>query len=380
MEKKKKIGIFGGTFDPVHREHIALAKCAIENLQLDKLIIMPAAIPPHKQGKKIATGQSRYEMCQLAFTEEKEEVSNWELMQEDTSFSYYTCRYLRQVYPKDELFFLMGTDMFDYFDKWRNPEDITKNVTIAVCLRDKPLNYYADKHEEFIRKYGNDFVEFSFVGDHVSSTNLRTIATLGGDLGAWTNEAVAKYIEKNRLYRDEKLVEALSLEKQSRREHSIRVAIMAVELAKKYGIDEEKALIAAAMHDCAKNLSPDSPYLEGFVAPDDCPPPVLHQYQGAYVAEHTFEIYDPEILDAIRYHTSGRPHMRALEKLVFLADMLESGRDYPGVEELRALIYQDFDECLLACLERQLKHLKEVGGKIYPLTEQTYEWMKGKMA
>lgn len=371
-----KIGIFGGTFDPVHREHIALAKRAIESLSLDKLIVMPAAIPPHKQNKKIASGEHRLAMCRLAFTDEKIEVSDWELNQEDTSFSYYTCRYFKMVYPDDELFFLMGTDMFDYFDKWRNPEDIVKNVTLAVCLRDQPIGYYQDKHADFIAKYGKDFVEFAFVGQHVSSTILRTVATLGGDLDEWTAKEVADYIEKKKLYRNDTLVRALSLEKQSRREHSIRVAVLAVEMAKKYGVNEEKALIASAMHDCAKNLSPDSPYLAGFIAPDDCPPPVLHQYQGAYVAEHTFEIVDPEILDAIRYHTSGRPHMGKLEKIVFLADMLESGRDYEGVDELREIFYRDLDECMLACLERQLVHLKEVGGKIYPLTQETYEWMK----
>lgn len=374
--KKMKIGIFGGTFDPVHREHIALAKCAVEFLRLDKLIVMPAAIPPHKQNKKIASGESRLEMCRLAFTEEKEEVSDWELRQQDTSFSFYTRRYLHTVYPDDELFFLMGTDMFDCFDSWRNPQDIVKNVTLAVCLREKPLDYYRDKHDDFIRKYGTDFVEFPFVGKKVSSTNLRTVAALGGDLTAWTSPAVANYIKERRLYESEVLIKALSLEKPSRREHSVRVAILAVEMAKKYGVSEEKALVASAMHDCAKNLSPDSPYLKGFVPPEDCPPPVLHQYQGAYVAEHTFEIYDPEILDAIRYHTSGRPCMRNLEKLVFLADMLESGRDYPGVDELREIFKRDLDECLTVCLKRQLAHLKEVGGKIYPLTEQTYEWCK----
>ncbi|MGN1235776.1 MAG: nicotinate (nicotinamide) nucleotide adenylyltransferase [Christensenellaceae bacterium] len=371
-----RIGLFGGTFDPVHREHIALAKCAVESLRLDKLIVIPASIPPHKRNKKIASGEDRLAMCRLAFTDEKEEVSDWELSRRDTSFSYLTCRHFRSLYPEDELFFLMGTDMFDCFDSWKNPDDIVQNVTLAVCLREKPLDYYMDKHEAFVNQYQRDFVQFPFVGDEVSSTRLRTVATLGEDVSKWTSREVALYIERRRLYREETLIEALSLEKRQRREHSVRVATLAVEMAKRYSVSEEKALIAAAMHDCAKNLSPDSPYLTGFVPPDDCPPPVLHQYQGAYVAEHTFGVTDEDVLNAIRYHTSGRRGMSALEKLIYLADMLEEGREYPGVERLREIFRRDMDECLTACLEQQLRYLREVGGTIYPLTQQTYDWMK----
>lgn len=375
--KMKKIGLFGGTFDPVHREHIALAECALKSLELDKLIVIPARIPPHKRGKKIASGEDRLSMCRLAFTAQGEEVSDWELSREETSFSYLTCRHFKERFPKDQLFFVMGTDMFDSFETWKYPEDIVKNATLAVCRRDKEADYLKDRHAPFFDRYGADFVELPFNGAPVSSTRLRTIAALGGELSDLTEE-VSAYVEGKGLYAEPLLKEALSLEKQSRREHSVRVAIMAVENAHRFGVDEKKALFAAGLHDCAKNLPPDSAHLKGFVPPKGCPLPVLHQYAGAYVAEHTFGVTDEEILGAIRYHTSGRPHMTPLEKLVFLSDMLEEGRAYPGVDSLRALFYQDPDLCLRESLQRQLVHLKETGGEIDPLTQMTYDSLKGE--
>ena len=118
--------------------------------------------------------------------------------------------------------------------------------------------------------------------------------------------------------------------------------------------------------------------LKGFVPPEGVPSPVLHQYTGAYLAEHTFGISDEEVLDAIRFHTSGRENMTALGKLVFLADMLEEGRSYEGVEELRRFFYEDLDVCLYAALKRQTEYLAESGKPVYPLTQSAFLWAKGE--
>ena len=104
------------------------------------------------------------------------------------------------------------------------------------------------------------------------------------------------------------------------------------------------------MHDCAKFLGADAPELKGFKCPENVPPPVVHQFSGAYVAEHTFGVKDEAVLNAIRYHTSGRENMSGLDKLIFLSDLLEEGRDYNGVEELREIFKKDIDECLKVAL------------------------------
>lgn len=198
-------------------------------------------------------------------------------------------------------------------------------------------------------------------------------------LTSYVSEKVAAYIEKQGLYAIPHAKAALALEKEERMLHSLRVAELAAARAVKLGIPEKKAIAAALFHDCAKNLPKDSEYLRGFASPTEwgeVPKEVFHQFAGAYVAENAFGVTDTEILDAIRYHTSARPNMCELEKLIFLADMLEPQRRYKGVDELRALFYQgkDLDECLTVALKETLLFLKEKGGEIYSLTERAYEY------
>jgi predicted HD superfamily hydrolase involved in NAD metabolism len=106
------------------------------------------------------------------------------------------------------------------------------------------------------------------------------------------------------------------------------------------------------------------------------PKEVAHQFAGAYVAEKFFAVKDEDVLNAIRYHTSGRPRMSDLEKLIFLSDMLEEGRAYDVVDDLRYLFHhKSLNECLKEALFQTLQFLKKKNEKIYPLTEQAYEYV-----
>ena len=162
----------------------------------------------------------------------------------------------------------------------------------------------------------------------------------------------------------------------------MRVAEFAAPKAVKLGIPEHKAIAAALFHDCAKNLDADSPYLEGFEPPKEwgnIPKDVYHQFAGAYVAEKIFGVTDEDILNAIRYHTSAREDMSDLEKLIFLADMLEEARTYQGVDELRAIYANEgLDSCLTEALRQTLLFLEKKGGEIYPLTKNAYEFYAQK--
>ena len=172
--------------------------------------------------------------------------------------------------------------------------------------------------------------------------------------------------------------DALRYLKPARRKHSLRVALTAAQEAAKYRLDEHAVIQAAALHDAAKNLDLSAPELAGFIPPEEnIPAPVLHQYTGAYLAEHTFGVTDAAVLDAIRYHTSGRPNMGELEKLIFLSDMLEPGRDFPHIGKLREVFRRSLNECMYLSLRHELKYLKKGGGEIYPLTFRAYEYYKG---
>ncbi len=373
-----RIGVFGGSFDPVHNEHIRFAETAVRELALDKLLIMPACAPPHKRGKSLSSNEDRLAMCRLAFSDmQKVEVSEYELRRGGTSYTYLTCQALKEQFPGAELFWLVGTDMLRDFPTWKNPEVILSLATLAVCGRSERGEWIEREQEAFYARFQKKFVYVSYQGKDVSSTKLRVLAGAGMRLTDFTPSSVAEYICRKGLYEIPRADEALALETESRRTHALRVAELAAARAYGLGICERRAIAAALFHDCAKSLDASSPYLRGFRLPDEwgeVPPAVAHQFAGAYVAERCFGVTDEEILSAVRYHTSGRANMSDLEKLIFLADMLESERKFEGVEELRALFWTDLDECMKRALAQTLQFLESKGGEVYPLTKIAYEY------
>ncbi len=380
-----RIAVFGGSFDPVHNEHINLVKAAIKSLRLDRLFVMPAYAPPHKKGKTLSPDKDRFALCELAFADvDGVEVSDYEIRKAGTSYTYLTCEYFRSLYQSAEIYWLVGTDMLRDFPTWKYPQRILSAVKLAVCARNEKEGWLEKERADFHQRFGQDFAVISYNGAPVSSTKLRVLAGAGMDLTAYTPKKAAEYIHENGLYEIAGAKEALGLEKESRKAHSLRVAALAAEKAPQIGVEEKKAVTAALFHDCAKNLAPNSPLLAGFFLRGewgDVPPPVVHQFAGAYVAETHFGVTDTDVLNAIRFHTSGRAGMSELEKLVFLADMLEEERVYEGVEDLRKAFFAGkgeggLDGCLKKALAETIAHLKEKGQKIYPLTLRAYEYYK----
>ena len=373
-----RIAIFGGSFDPIHNEHVQLARFAINELGLDKLFIMPAYAPPHKKGKTLSPDADRLEMCRLACAHlEKAEVSDYEIAKQGVSYTYLTCKHFKEQYPSAELFWLVGTDMLRDFPTWKNPEEILSYATLAVCGRNEAEGWIEKEQAKFFRLFGKKFVYLSYNGKDVSSTKIRVFAGAGMRLTEFVPANVEAYIQESGLYKIAFADKALALEKEKRQAHSLRVAELAAKRAVELKIPEKRAIEAALLHDCAKNLDSASPYLKGFTMPTqwgEVPKEVAHQFAGAYVCEKYFGVTDEEILNAVRYHTSGRENMSVLEKLIFLADMLEPDRHYDCADTLRALFWKDLDECLTLALEETLKFLEKKGGEVYPLTRMAYEF------
>lgn len=162
----------------------------------------------------------------------------------------------------------------------------------------------------------------------------------------------------------------------NRMQHSLRVAEAAQELAVHYGEDAEKARLAGLVHDCAKGLS--GAELVGIARQNHLfmheidfeIPDLLHAPVGSFLAEQEFGIEDPEILRAIRVHTLGAPEMSEFDKIIYLADMIEPGRDYPGLERLACLTWRDLDVAMLFALESTIKYCLDRGRILHPLTVQ----------
>ncbi|MGM9550646.1 MAG: nicotinate (nicotinamide) nucleotide adenylyltransferase [Clostridia bacterium] len=129
-----KIGLYGGSFDPVHIGHMAVAKAAKEQFGLDRVIFIPTGNMPHKKGC-VASSHDRIEMLKLSFDDPSFEVSDYEVMRTDISYSADTVEHFKSLYPDDELYFIIGGDSYAYIDKWYQPERIFKNATVLVFPR-----------------------------------------------------------------------------------------------------------------------------------------------------------------------------------------------------------------------------------------------------
>jgi nicotinate-nucleotide adenylyltransferase len=132
----ERIGVFGGSFDPVHMGHLTIAQDAVEQLELDRLIFVPAAIPPHKQGKTLADGQQRFEMLQLATEDNlRFEVSDMELQRGGISYTFDTMRQIQFEHPGAELFFIVGLDSLTILHSWKNVEQLFEICTVVPFAR-----------------------------------------------------------------------------------------------------------------------------------------------------------------------------------------------------------------------------------------------------
>ncbi|MCM1543350.1 MAG: bis(5'-nucleosyl)-tetraphosphatase (symmetrical) YqeK [Blautia sp.] len=174
---------------------------------------------------------------------------------------------------------------------------------------------------------------------------------------------------------------------EKRFEHTLGVEFTAAALAMRYGADVHSAQTAGLLHDCAKCLTDrervsickkhDIPMTEL----EKANPFLLHAKVGAYLARKRYGIKDQDILNAIRYHTTGRPGMSLLEKIVFIADYMEPGRNHaPNLDEIRKLAFTDIDWTLLKILSDTLEYLDSGNGDMDPMTRKTWEYYKKNAA
>lgn len=365
----KRVLFFGGTFDPPHREHVNMLAAAVEEFAPYKTIVEPTFIPPHKETFCCASPRDRFEMCRIAFSGIKNaEVDDYEITREGKSYSYLTVREMKNRFPDCEILFLMGTDMLSGFATWKNPRDILECATPLLCVRDGENQTSEETVNGFYEKFGVTPYVLKYEGENMSSTDCKIRIMLSLPTDALSDE-IRDYIEERGLYRsDEKFEFVKNNLKPERIEHTANVISYALKKCSALGIEKGKALTAALLHDCAKYLKVDQ--YDGFRMPQGVPSPVVHQYLGAFVAEKILGVTDSDVLDAIRYHTSGRENMSRLEKLIFTADMLEKGRSFDGVDELRKFADEDFENGFRRALQRSYEFVKNSGKPLYSLTEK----------
>ncbi len=372
----KTLVFFGGTFDPPHLEHENMVKAVERELSPDKIIIMPTFIPPHKKTFMSASPTKRLKMCKASFGDIKGVVvSDYEIKQKGKSFSYLTIQKLAKDYEGYKIYFLMGTDMISTFHKWKKPTEILRYAAPLLCVRDGENESAKKSKEDFYNRFGVEIKSLNYVGKNLSSTKIKIAKLFGQDVSDMVSLPVNRLIDQFLLYnggeRAKFLVDNLT---EKRLEHTKGVISLAVKYAKTLGVSLKKTVTSAMLHDVAKYLNPTD--YKDFEMPEGVPKPVVHQYLGAYVCERILGVKDKEILNAVRYHTSAKPKMSTLAKIIFTADMLEEGRTYDGVEKMREISFQNFEKGFVLSLKRSLDYVKEKGGEIYPLTQKAYNYYK----
>lgn len=376
-----RIGIYGGSFNPPHRGHVLAAKQAQLLLRLDTVLFVPTALPPHKAvADETPSGAARLALTQLAVADEPGFcVSSMELSRGGVSYTVDTLRQLREDYPHDELFLLMGTDMFLSFFHWRAPEQLA-HLAHLVCMArvqaDAALLAQIQAQADALHAaFGCEPIVLQNDCIEVSSTQVRR--ALFFDLAAeLVPPAVLARIRADGLYglgRDYRALPfdalrrtSFRLHDEKRRAHAQGVSDTALLLARRYGADEQDAARAGILHDITKALTP--PQQRALVTNWHLPvtpfefaqAKLLHAKTGAATAQRVFGENDA-VVCAIDYHTTGRAGMTLLEKIIYIADYMEPNRAFPGVERLRETVWRDLDEGVLLGIEMTLDQLRQKG-------------------
>ncbi|MDO4862210.1 MAG: nicotinate (nicotinamide) nucleotide adenylyltransferase [Eubacteriales bacterium] len=385
-----KIAIYGGSFNPPHLGHVEAARTVAAVLAPDRLLIVPASVPPHKAlADGSPTAQQRLELCRLAFADiPGAEISEIELRREGKSYSYDTVRLLREENPDAQLTLVVGTDMLLSFEKWYQFRYLLENCALAVLAREEDDLDELRTAAAYLREsYDADVTVLPHEPIAISSETIRErLGLRGGE--DYLSDAVYAEIIRRRYYGAkpslpwlrEKTLEHLD---EHRVAHVAGCESEAVRLAMRWGEDPELAAEAGILHDITKSLSFDEQLQlcekYGIINNNSEleAPKLLHAKTGAALARDLFGVSDT-VYAAIRWHTTGKPDMSLFEKILYLADYIEPTRDFEGIDEFRELAFTDLDGAMVLGLGMTIDEIRRSGHEPYIDTLDAYAWYKEK--
>ncbi|MEG0593166.1 MAG: nicotinate (nicotinamide) nucleotide adenylyltransferase, partial [Coprobacillus sp.] len=313
----RKVGLFGGSFDPIHKAHIYIAKFALEQLNLDEVQFIPTKNNPWKD-TNYASSVDRINMINLVIKDyDYLSINTIEIdsMDNDKNYTIYTIKTLIEKNPDIQYYYIMGMDQANAFYKWKEANEIDKLVHLVAFQRG---GYNEDKDK--LKDYHFTILNNEPVIASSSEARNGNIEILDKD--------VLKYITNHGLYLETIISSKIS---NKRWLHTCSVAKLASEIAESNHLDAQKAYIAGMFHDIAKEM-PLNKTIEimnkFFPKYVDKPHAILHQWVSRYITEKVYLIDDKEILDAIEHHTTASIHMSSIGKCVYVADKLHPLRDY----------------------------------------------------
>lgn len=412
-----RLGIMGGTFDPIHIGHLACAEQAREAYGLDAVVFIPAGNPVFKRNRDVTSAGDRLEMCRLATRSNPAfDVSAIEIERGGDTYTVDTLRQLRAHYPNNvELCFITGADAVHSIVKWRESAAIADLARLIAVTR--PGYVLTDECKRLIAEHGNfsvDYLEVTALA--ISSSDLRARVAAGKSIRYLTMQRVYEYIRDRGLYAasvfaqnesevfscqattGDMAVDTLSDEFFHAREkdlakrvgkkrfhHVQGVVSMAENLAQTYGVDSRRARLAALLHDWDKKFDDEEirarvrevglivePWVLDY-------PRVLHGMTAAAALGREYPTIPAGVLQAIARHTVGATNMSELDMVVYIADALEPGRTMDCVDELRALVGTvSLEQLFIKTLGYWTTLLLERGKTIYPDTLRVWNTYASK--
>lgn len=386
-ENYKRIGILGGSFNPPHIAHLVNAQFVCEKLNLDKVFLMPSAIPPHVDEKQTIDSFHRLQMVKLAIENNDQlAIETYEIDQGGKNYTYNTIKALKEKYKNAQIYFIIGGDMVEYLPTWHRIDELVHEVNFVGINR---IGY------SLHTKYPIQFIEVPSID--ISSSNIRQYILNKEPVRYLIADKVEKYIRVNGLYQQQSILPPLDEEKvktfvssqmsQKRFEHILRVEEKAIELAIKYNVNILACRWASLLHDLCKEWSLEqfkkviddyqldinlldwgSEILHGPVAKCIIPEMIWHK------SKDELTDLEKDILDAIESHTIGSQQMSDVAKVLFIADYIEDGRNFNGVEKARALAEKSLDAAIKFKLEHTIKFLESKQVPIYPKTVEVYQY------
>lgn len=374
----QRIGILGGAFDPIHEGHLALAQHARALAELDFVYLLPMADPGHRE--TFAAAEHRMEMCRLALEGAEGLRLSQAGMQPGMRYTVDTLHVLKKQHPDARFFFIIGADKLPSLPYWQGAAELFE-LCEFLCFS-RPGIFAAEAMQKAERSGAQ--VHFLQGAELPFSSTLIRARTARYEDAPGLKENVLCYMARQGLYQEDLLPRIRPLMNAHRFRHTLGVQKAAVELAARHHLPVQKAALAALLHDVAKGMP--QPELAQIAEHYQLVDPekslmigaVLHGPVGAWMAQRQFDVQDQDVLNAIRYHTTGRAGMTPFEMAVFVADAMEEGReDYPGLEKIRWLAQRSLACAVLCSMEGTRKYIESQDGReMDPASQETEQYLR----
>lgn len=374
----RRLGVLGGTFDPVHQGHMALAREAIRLAKLDGVALLPMGRPAHREAE--ASAQDRLKMCELAAAGEEKIVLSRAGMLGGVKYTTDVLGPLRREFPDSRFTLILGADKLPGLPYWHEKDKLFAQCDFLCFPR--PGVDIAQAAEK-ARAAGARVDILPMEGIPVSSSLVRAQTAAYQDAEGLDRKVLC-YMAQRGLYQKDWLPKLQTMMNPRRFRHTLGVRNEAVRLADRHGADIQRSALAGLLHDCAKGMpvqEMDRVAREQHLIEDENmygSGAMLHGPVGAYVAKTQFGVRDEEILNAIRGHTIGRVGMTKLELVLFVADATEENREnYPGLHQIRYLADRSLPAAALRSMELTQAYLTETGRPFFPAAYRARAYLEG---